>query len=130
MLLPYLSSGIIYIFINYASNYGSFKNLFSVKIIFALLLILLQISLVYSLKFNCSSILMPRYLYDFFIGIPSNSFPWNLYWFLLSPTFLRKMIPDLPSFSFILFVLVHSFYLIIVFLKCSIPSPVFTISSA
>ena len=119
----------MYILINYAKSYGSFKYFFSVKIILALFPIFLQISFVYSLKLNSSSISIPRYLYDFFIGIPSNSFPLNLY-YLLSPTFLIKIIPDLPSFSFILFVFVHSFYFFIAFLRRSMPSPAFTISSA
>ena len=129
MLFPYLSSGKMYIFISYASSYGSFKYFFSVKIILALLPIFLHISFVYSLKFNSSSISMPKYLYDFFTGIPSNSFPLNLY-YLLSPTFLIKIIPDFPSFSFILFIFVHSFYFFIAFLSCSIPSHAFTMSTA
>ena len=95
----------------------------------ALFPIFLHISLVYSLKFNSSSISIPRYLYDFFIGIPSNSFPLNLY-YLLSPTFLIKIIPDFSSLSFILFVFVHSFYFLMAFLNRSMPSPALTISSA
>ena len=90
----------------------------------------LQIWLVCSIKLSSSSIVTPRYLYYFLIGIPSNSSSFNLYLFFKSPTFLIKMIPDFYSFSFIPFTVVHSFCTFMAVLKFSRPFPNATMSSA